>query len=53
LGGEVTKVLLAEQNYVEKAVASTIFDRSNSCLQLGAQKSGKNLPALPINSKEI
>jgi len=53
LDGEVTKVLLAEQNYVEKAVASTIFERSNSCLQLGAQKSGKNLPALTINSKEI
>jgi hypothetical protein len=52
LGGEVTKVLLAEQNCVE-AVASTIFDRSNSCLQLGAQKSGKNLPALAVNSKEI
>jgi len=53
LGGEVTKVLLTEQNYLEKAAEVSIFARSNSCLQLGAQKSGKNLPALPVNSKEI
>jgi hypothetical protein len=53
LGGEVTKVLLTEQNYVEKVVASPTFERSNSCLQLGAQKSGKYPPILPVNLKEI
>jgi hypothetical protein len=53
LGGEVTKVLFTEQNYVVKAAAATMVKRSNSCLQLGAQKNGKNLPALAVNSKEM
>jgi len=53
LDGEVTKVLLTAQNYVEKVVAARIFARSNSYLQLGAQKNGKNLPALAVNSKEM
>jgi hypothetical protein len=53
LGGEVTKMLLTEQNYAVKVAAATIVEGSNSYLQLGAQKSGKYLPDRPVNSKEI
>jgi hypothetical protein len=46
-------MLLRKQIYAGKAAATMKFGRSNSAMELGAQKNGSYPHAMPVNSTEI
>ena len=46
-------MLLRKQFYAGKAAATMKIGRSNSAIELGAQKNGSYPHAMPVNSTEI
>jgi hypothetical protein len=46
-------MLLSEQTCAGKTAATIKIERSNSFLELGAQKNCKNLHATPVNPQDI